>query len=467
MRVLKTTPSALLINPNSCIEPHPVFPIGLAFLQQSLQNQGIHVDIWDRLVDSEQALVDYINQGSHTLIGISIRNIDNVSMESPEDFIERMKTSLVPIFNNCQIPIVLGGAGFSIFPEELLRELGATYGLTGEGEHSLPLLINALHQGNTLDSIPGLWINQETHTLRTQPSYMNGGEIPTCFPDPVWLQKYKELGGIANVQTQRGCALNCCYCTYPVIEGKCYRLREPQDVAQELDHLEKHGVKYAFFVDSVFNTKTDHVQRVCEAILKRNLSIEWGCFLRPRNLDKPLLELMVQAGLTHIEFGTDSFSDPVLQSYGKSFRFNDIQNANSVCREVKVNHCHFLILGGPGETQDTLEETISHSRLLGDPIIFAVAGMRIYPNTPLHSLLSKKIKLPEQLRKPEFYLSEDFSLNSIQTLIQNKTRSLPNWIMGDLPEEFANVAKRLRNKGVQGPLWEYLNVMRRMSHNPS
>ena len=154
-------------------------------------------------------------------------------------------------------------------------------------------------------------------------------------------------------------------------------------MADEFEALERQGAKYAFIVDSVFNSSPTHVAETCEAICRRKLTIRWGCFLRPQGLTPELVQLMARAGLAHIEFGSDSFCDAVLHEYGKDFTFDDIQQSSEAARAAGVDCCHFLICGGPGETLETLRLGFENSLRLRGAVIMAVAGMRIYPGTRL------------------------------------------------------------------------------------
>src|SRR5262249_15161301 len=117
--------------------------------------------------------------------------------------------------------------------------------------------------------------------------------------------------------------------------------------------------------------------------IHRDCRIRWGCFLRPQNLTRELMELMARAGLTHIEFGSDSFSDEVLGEYEKDLTFDDIRVSNDLAHAAEIDLCHFIIAGGPGETPRTLKQGFENSLLLGRPVVMAVPGMRIYPATPL------------------------------------------------------------------------------------
>jgi radical SAM superfamily enzyme YgiQ (UPF0313 family) len=100
--------------------------------------------------------------------------------------------------------------------------------------------------------------------------------------------------------------------------------------------LQQLGAKFVFIVDSVFNSTPGHVTEICEAILRRKVKISWGCFLRPRGLTAELMKLMARAGLTHIEFGTDSFCDEVLEAYAKHFTFADVLESSELAAQRKL-----------------------------------------------------------------------------------------------------------------------------------
>jgi radical SAM superfamily enzyme YgiQ (UPF0313 family) len=267
-----------------------------------------------------------------------------------------------------------------------------------------------------------------------------------------------------NVQTQRGCAQTCCYCTYPLIEGRRCRARPAEAVAEEMLELQATGARYAFIVDSVFNSSPEHVEEVCEAILRRRLKLPWGCFLRPQGLTPDLVRLMARAGLTHIEFGSDSFCDRVLVEYGKNLTFDDIEQSTAAALAAQVEHCHYVIVGGPGETEETLRETFDRSQELGKPIIMAMTGMRVYPGTRLHERAVREGQLAADadLLAPSYYLAPSLTLDRIVGMLQLFAKQSPNWVVGDPGPGYERVVARLRKRGVAGPLWSYLAAARRL-----
>jgi radical SAM superfamily enzyme YgiQ (UPF0313 family) len=204
---------------------------------------------------------------------------------------------------------------------------------------------------------------------------------------------------------------------------------------------------------------------VCEAILRRNLKIRWGCFLRPAGLTSELMRIMARAGMAHVEFGTDSFCDSVLAAYGKRFTFDDVIHSHELARQAKVDSCHFLICGGPGETLATLDEGFQNSLRLAETAILALVGMRVYPGTALHALVSREGSLPgrDAMLQPHYYLSGALTEGEVFERLQDFSRRSPSWIVGDPPPRYVELAARLRARGVIGPLWSYWCAAQRLS----
>ena len=454
----------LLISANRCTSPDPVFPLGLAHINAALRNAGHETRWLDRLSNLDK-LVETIHEFKPDLIGLGLRNIDDVLIRQQEKFYDELAPHIATIRQHSQAPVVLGGSGFSIFPEKLLTLTGADYGIAGEGEPGILALLDTLKNGGDLSRVGGL-------------VYRRDGKITINPPAPAWIdlplteadrppeiaQTYLAASDTLNLQTQRGCHFLCCYCTYPLIEGKNNRRRPPETVAAELENLQQQGAKFVFIVDSVFNSTPRHVKEICEAILRRNIKISWGCFLRPRGLTAELMDLMARAGLTHIEFGTDSFSDVTLQTYAKHFTFKDVLESSELARERKIDYCHFLICGGPGETPATLEEGYQNSLQLKNTAIMAVVGMRIYPSTPLFAqAVAEGVIMPDaDLLAPAYYLAPGLDEEFIFTQLQEFARRSPSWIVGDPLPGYQELIHRLRKRGVAGPLWSYLSTVQRL-----
>jgi radical SAM superfamily enzyme YgiQ (UPF0313 family) len=456
--------SVLLISINQYEFPYPVFPLGLAQLQAALHRAGHKT----RLVDwnlEQPPIADLIRDTRPDIVGISLRNVDDALILKREVFFEQLNGLCVELRAASPAPIVLGGSGFSIFPEKLLELSGADYGIQGEGERPLLNLIDALQNGAEPAAISSL-VHRQDNRIVVNPSRnpLPATEIATLELDHQLAQFYLQRSSMLNVQTQRGCALQCCYCTYPLLEGRSCRRRPPETVADELQKLQQLGARYVFIVDSVFNTSADHAAGICEAILRRGLTLKWCCFLRPKNLTSELMQLMARAGLTHVEFGSDSFCDSVLESYGKHLTFYDILHASELARLQNVDYAHFIICGGPGETRETLHTSFANSRHLHDATIMARVGMRVYPGTPLHARVKTEAHrqpVPDLLQ-PFYYLAPNLTQAEIFGMLHDASTDLPNWIFQDPPPAYFKMADRLRARGVVGPLWSYFAMLQRL-----
>lgn len=454
----------LLISANRCTTPDPVFPLGLAWLDAALRRAG-HACAWLDCLAENTKLEALLEEFHPDFIGISLRNIDDVLILKQETFYDELAGLQARIRRKTACPIIVGGSGFSIFPRELLELSSADYGIAGEGETAFPALLRALETGADFSRIPGL-VFRKDGMIRVNPP------CPSRFEHELTLaerpraitEHYLNTSGVLNLQTQRGCSFGCGYCTYPLVEGRAHRRRPPELVAEEMAQLQQAGARYLFIVDSVFNSSARHVTEVCEAIVRRGVKMSWGCFLRPQGLTPELMRLMGWAGLSHIEFGSDSFCDRVLAENGKDFTFAEIRHSTELAREAGIDCCHFLITGGPGETLETLEESFRNSLQLQNAIIMAVVGMRIYPGTRLaqRALAAGVIDRETDLLKPLYYLSPELTKEQVFARLHEFARRAPNWIAGDPAPEYTSLVQKLRRRGVAGPLWSYFSMMQRL-----
>ena len=454
----------LLISVNRCAAPDPVFPLGLAHLNAALRQAG-HETRWIDCNVNEAALAETLASLQPDFVGISLRNIDDVLIRQRETYYDGLAPLRDTIRQRVNCPIILGGSGFSIFPEKLLELSKADFGICGEGDTSLVSLIAALENGDETSAIPGL-VFRRNGSVVVNPAASRTPKLELSEADrpaPI-VEFYLRTGRMLNLQTQRGCAFKCCYCTYPLLEGRQHRRRPAEVVAEEFAQLQRLGARHAFIVDSVFNSSPGHVAEICEAMLRRNLKISWSCFLRPQGLTLELMKLMARAGLSNIEFGSDSLCDEVLDAYQKGFSFDDVLKSSELAAQEKLDYCHFLICGGPGETHATLQTGFENSRRLRGAVFMAVVGMRIYPGTHVfeRAIAEGRITRDTDLLPPVYYVSPHLTSDAIFAQLQEFTRLSPNWIPGDPGPAYLSLIERLRKRGTVGPLWGYFSMAQRL-----
>ena len=447
----------LLISLNRYSNPYPVFPLGISYLSSSLIAAGYKTHLYDLQADSTK-IGDVLRDFDPEYIGLSLRNIDDVVIQKCTFFASELISQVQLIRSITKVPIIIGGSGFSIFPGKLLELTNADFGIRGEGEIAFPYLLNCLETGKNYDSIPGLVFRKNGTIINNPPKPEMLSGTFSFSKSKHLIKYYRDKSTILNFQTQRGCAYNCCYCTYPIIEGNFFRRRNPAEVIEEIDELVSFKAPYLSIVDSIFNSSYEHVTSLCEEIIRKKLKIKWSCYLRPKGITQPLINLMKKAGLSHIEFGSDSFCDSVLNKYGKHFTFSDINNASLCAKNAGVHYAHFLIFGGPGETEETIGEGFKNSLFLKNTVFFSYIGMRVYPETPIfhHMIKTGMISYSTDILKPYYYVTSDIPREKILEIITKFGNQTKNWIIGEFSPNLQKLRDKLINNGFSGPLWEYL-----------
>lgn len=437
----------LMISTNLMDDPYPVYPLGANIVSSAVKKFGHNVKLIDLMVDGENGLNMALIDFKPDYIAFSMRNVDNVNFNQPQSFVFQYKILIEKIKNNFQIPIILGGSAYTIFPVEFLEYLGADYGIAGPGEISLPKLIEQLERKNqpTQRIIYG-----EIDHSRENDYYLAREERLANF--------YLNKGGMLNIHTKRGCPHHCLYCSYPSLEGNAYIFRQPEAVVDEIAYLKnKYGADFIFFTDSVFNDSSNQYLLIMEEMARRGISIPWTCYLRPACFHDDEIELMKRTGLHSVEWGSDCSSDRTLEGMGKNFHWNDVRQAHNLFAQHGIPGSHFIIFGGPGETQDTVGEGIRNLAELEYSVIFGGMGVRVFPNTGICELAKKEglFKAESELFNQEvYYHSPEVDIDWLNNYLVSSFKQRRNWIF-----PWAGVAERnsfMHNSGFRGPLWELL-----------
>lgn len=443
----------LLISPNTLTVPYPVYPIGLDYVAGSVSAEH-QVRIVDLNVTSLDELAKILAHFKPEFIGISCRNIDNTEAGDPLFFISEYRKLVQWLRGQTDARIVCGGSGFTIMPQQVMAALDADFGIIGEGER-FGLLVDVLAKGGDPMTIPGVMTPTEPGST---PAPWNGDRVRGLQNDCDHAEFYIDKGGMLNLQSKRGCSFGCIYCPYPSIEGKKHRLIAPNEVAETALGLEKAGAKYFFITDSAFNSDVEHSLAVAKAFKKASVSIPWGAFFAPRKLAPDYFTIMKEAGLKHVEFGTESLSPAMLQTYRKPFKMNDVFKTHEQALAAGLHTAHYFLLGGPGESAETVQETLRNIEKLQKTVLFFFIGIRIYPQTPLYAMALQEGKINSQtdLLQPVFYKSDNIDRVAIEKLVETKANGRLNWIIGSGGKKSAAIVDKMHQRGYSGPLWEYL-----------
>jgi len=444
----------LLISANMMKKPYPVYPLGLDYVAGSLKPR-FETKILDMNdYAAPDALGEQVRQYAPDYIGLSIRNIDNTDTLNSRGFLADYQDLVRAIRQNSAAPLILGGSGYTVFPLEFLQALDADYGIAGEGER-LGLLLNALEDKADVSAIGGI----VSKTSEAVDYRAWDGEMTRTFdPDAHHARYYLSYGGMLNLQTKRGCPFSCSYCTYPHIEGRKMRFFDPAEIAGQARQLQDAGAKYIFITDSAFNASFEHSAQIADAFIEAGLSIPWGGFFAPTIPPEHYYKKLADAGLTHVEFGTESMCNLMLKNLQKPFKTDDVFSAHEKALDAGLHIAHYFLLGGPGENEETLLETLKGIDRLEKAVFFFFCGIRIYPHTALYetALREGQITALQNLLDPVFYRSPFISDVEIMKRVESYADGRLNWLIGAGESKATRILPRLYDRGHTGPLWEYL-----------
>jgi radical SAM superfamily enzyme YgiQ (UPF0313 family) len=458
----------LLISANRERMPYPVAPLGLAYIAEALLAEGHDCRAIDLCfsADVEQDLIQSVADFPPDAIGISLRNLDNLTYPPSISYLPELEETIAIMRRLTSAPIVIGGSGFSLAPLPLMQRLEVEFGIVGEGERSMAELVRRVEKGASCDGIPGVLIRGKDEFLPPRPLDSFGIPARSVLDNKRYLQE----GGMANIQTKRGCPFNCIYCTYPLLEGKHVRARDVGEVVQELKDLQtEQGVDYCYFVDDIFNYPPDYTEALLREMIAQGVKMKWTAFVNPRFLTPEITALMAEAGCQGVELGVDSGSSKILRLYGKGFETQDIINASQHCRGADLNFALYLLLGGPGEDEATLQETFALMDRLDPTAVIIMLGIRIYPQTPLQKMAIKEgvIKEGDDLLEPRFYIAPLIGPERLIELITEAALERRGWIVPALEINISlPLMEGIRKFGYRGPLWELAGRMKRPRVRP-
>ena len=413
----------LLIAANTERMTMPTPPLGAAMVAAAARSVGHRVELLDllRTDEPEAAVADAVRRFGPDVIGVSVRNIDDQNMRDPHFLLERARDVVAACREASAAPVVLGGAGYSIFPGPALTALGADYGVAGEGEVAFLRLLEALADGGDPGGVGGVWVaGGGPAAPRLGPVDMD------ALPSPyVELDSWLELDDPelwVPVQTGRGCAFDCTYCSTPQIEGRVMRRRSQERVVEDVSRLTAAGARRLHFVDNVFNLPPSYALELCRRLAELDLEVGWRCIAYPHRVGEELVEAMAMAGCREVSVGSESGCDRVLESLNKCFTADEVRRATAMFTAAGIDAMGFLLLGVPGETRESVAESLDFARSLPLSSLKITVGVRIYP----HTLLAKQavaegvIAPDDDLLEPRFYLAPEVADGFIEDQVAGR-----------------------------------------------
>jgi radical SAM superfamily enzyme YgiQ (UPF0313 family) len=348
----------------------PASPSGPAYVAGAARQAGHVVDVYESLFATDLSaelsakLVDF----QPDVVGISIRVVFGDTLDADAvlgtrhiDLRPRVKEIVDVVRQSSPAQIVLGGPGFNYYAANWLEYLGADYGIRGEGEESFPLYLERLATGGDIYSIPGCVYRKNGSIGALSPRLVEDLD-KTALPayDLFDLDQYIERKITPAIFTKRGCAFACTFCPYSKLEGKRYRMKSPERVLSEIHHIHQHtSSRRVMFCDNGFNVPRRHAEVLCRMFIKEGHDFSWGTGdLKPIGVTQEFCRLLEDSGCFYVNLAIESASETMLARMKRGYRVEQVRQALDTLSNSKIPFGASLLFGAPGETPETIAETL-------------------------------------------------------------------------------------------------------------
>ena len=369
----------LLAYPDFIRDESPPPPLGIVLLGTILRKNGFDVDLMaGNGVKDWDSVRQIIEDSRPDVLGISILTpIAGVGFE-----MARIAKEILP-----SVFVIMGGAHATILPLETIGNEHVDVVCLGEGDETLIQLINNL---DNLENVKGIYYKKDGKIKMNPPRpYI---EDLDSLPFPDWsllphLESYFDSAMVRKLPMllSRGCLFNCNFCqpTLRNIFGKKVRFRSVTNVVDEMEYLaSNYHVDIFRFEDDTFTSNKKWALGICDEIVRRDMKVSWEVNSRVDTITEEMLMRMKESGCTELSFGVESGSEYIRNSVlGKGISDDSIKKAFAQCRQARIKTNAFVMLGSPGETKETLRQTLK--------LLKEIKPYHIYPSrtTPLPGTL--------------------------------------------------------------------------------
>lgn len=293
------------------------------------------------------------------------------------------------------LTVIIGGPHATAAPTETMERFPAfDFAVVGEGERTLVELLRALKADASPTAVPGL-VCREGGSLRDTGRRPFIADLDS-LPDPAWdlLEGFPERYlpapfkvrrlPAATLVTSRGCPNTCIFCDRSVFGSSCHTYSAGRVVGQIVELHRRYGIREFSFEDDTFVTFKGRLKEICERLIELRLDISWTCLGRVNHVTAENLALMRRAGCWQISYGIESGNQDILALINKRVTLDQVRRAVGLTRQAGIRSKGFFILGHPGETRETLRDTVDFALNLPLDDI-SVCLMTPFPGTELYA----------------------------------------------------------------------------------
>ncbi len=371
------------------------YPLGLAYLCASL-NKHHEVDIYNyngrEFNQSINLLLSSFKIKKPDLVGISFNSFNRWGAFK---LIKQIKKIDKKIF------VVLGGIHPSTLHEQTFKYFynDLDFIIQSEGERSLPKLCQAIEKGGDISNISGLvYKDKNKGLLSNKVSELVKDLDELSLPDYSYAAEEIMQKKLAYLITSRGCPVNCSFCSTSSFWGQNVRMNSPERIAQEVEYVKGMGAKRVFFHDDTFNLGIDRTIRIAETLKK--LDIEYAISCRVTPVNEEMIAKLAGSGCRHITWGVETLSENILGKINKKITRELVKNAFDICAKFtdKMTTSAFFCVGTPGETEETIRETVDYANANirsthgpGASMLYVLPGTKIYSDLVKENKFDKNV----------------------------------------------------------------------------
>jgi len=371
-------------------------PTGLEYIAEALTEAGYRVHLLDLTVEEEpqHAVKKWITSNHYDAVGISIFNTQwDTGRDCVDFFLPEIRNMISDIKKMTKIPVILGGYGFSMQPEDILEYVGGDFGVAGCGTRALPNLLERI-RGNSIETGT---VVREQHGKYLDMEFKRNTVNSDRYPEDETVY----------VGAHDGCISNCYHCPFG---SNKMRLRDPSKVIAEVQNLIIQGIKRIRFVSDMINVPVTYAESLCQGLTK--FPIEWSTDVHPikKYLPVELVNSMKQSGMFSVNIGSRIIgSDRMCRVYGQEFDTRDIEYATRLFKEREIQTSWFIGFGAPGECKETIDDTFALIDKARPDEASIITKARIYRHTELFNIAQNEglVSPDDKLLEPVYYPVED------------------------------------------------------------
>lgn len=423
------------------------YPAGLCWLSSSLTKNGYDVEVrsflWDEYNNVKQDVQKLIEEYNPDIIGISIMSTNRTAGFE----IAKLSKEINP-----KIKVIVGGPHVHSMWHQIIDNFSfIDFAVIGEGEITIVELADAIKNKSSIDKfnkIKGIAFKYNNEIVRTEPRELMKDLDSLPLPEHNRFAENIRENKIAYVCTSRGCPIACRFCSTSVIWGKLIRYRSIENVMIELKQIKKEfpEVSKIYFLDDEMILNKKRIIDFCEAYVKEKINMSFECVGRVSSIDNDVIKALKKAGCVRLDFGVESGSSKIIKNIGKGITNEQVINAYNLCKKYNIRAGIFLMCGLPGETKETIKETINLLKQIPSADMSIPALFTVFPGNSIYKDAVKK-----------GFITDDFWLTDKSApffVLENSKRKLTWWAIktalyhkyyrGELFSFLYNYVKRLR-----------------------